>query len=181
MKETIKKIAINGFGKLGMHIFQYILESEAYKNGEVDVVAINEIVADIPSIVYSLKHDSTKYNLIDRGHTIEFKEFTDFVDWRVEPVKVVNIGGIDFKFYPKANPVGALLIDGKEIKVYAEPFIDHLPWGTLGIDTVYECSNVSVDEAQHHLHTRDGGAGAKHLIYGCPVAAIPMTLTMMTI
>ena len=34
----------------------------------------------------------------------------------------------------------AIVVDGKEIKVFAKPNPEELPWGELGVDVVLECT-----------------------------------------
>ena len=149
----MKKIAINGLGRIGKLVFQYILESEAYKNGEIDVVAINDLTG-VSQLAYLLKYDSTQQSMLDKGHTVEFKDFTDPVGGHSDHVE----------------PVGALVIDGKEFKVYAEPNPTQLPWGVLGVDTVCECTGrfATVEAAHQHIE-----AGAKHVIVNSPVKGVP--------
>ena len=50
----------------------------------------------------------------------------------------------------------ALVIDGNEVRVLAEPDPAKLPWGELGVDVVMECTG--------HIRTRSGAA--KHLAAG---------------
>ena len=59
----------------------------------------------------------------------------------------------------------ALLIDGKEIKVFAEKEPTNLPWKKLGIDVVLECTGVfrDYDGAEKHIK-----AGAKKVIISAP-------------
>jgi len=60
---------------------------------------------------------------------------------------------------------GALLINGKEIKVFAEREPTELPWKKLGIDIVLECTGVfrDYDGAEKHIK-----AGAKKVIISAP-------------
>ena len=59
----------------------------------------------------------------------------------------------------------ALLIDGKEIKIFAEKEPTELPWRKLGIDVVLECTGVfrDYDGAEKHIK-----AGAKKVIISAP-------------
>lgn len=60
---------------------------------------------------------------------------------------------------------GALIVNGKEIKVLAERNPADLPWGELGIDIVIESTGIfrSKDKAQLHID-----AGAKKVIISAP-------------
>ena len=60
---------------------------------------------------------------------------------------------------------GALVIDGNEVRVLAEPDPAKLPWGELGVDVVLECTG--------HIRTRPGAAehlaaGAQKVIISAP-------------
>lgn len=62
----------------------------------------------------------------------------------------------------------AIVVDGKEIKAYAEKDASKLPWGDLGIDIVLECTGfyASAEKSQAHLD-----AGAKRVLISAPVKA----------
>ena len=61
---------------------------------------------------------------------------------------------------------GALLVDGKEVKVLAEKEPGNLPWKELDIDVVVESTGFFTDyeKAKAHLD-----AGAKHVVISAPV------------
>lgn len=60
---------------------------------------------------------------------------------------------------------GAIVVDGKEVKVFAEKDPANLPWKKLGVDVVLECTGVfnSVEKASAHIE-----AGAKKVILSAP-------------
>lgn len=60
---------------------------------------------------------------------------------------------------------GAIVVDGKEIKVYAEKDPNNLPWGALDVDVVIECTGIftSKEKAMAHIN-----AGAKKVIISAP-------------
>ena len=62
---------------------------------------------------------------------------------------------------------GALIVNGKEIKISAERNPENLPWGEYGIDIVLESTGFFVDEAGAGGHLK---AGAKKVI----LSATPM-------
>ncbi|MBP5624562.1 MAG: ACT domain-containing protein [Lachnospiraceae bacterium] len=59
----------------------------------------------------------------------------------------------------------SITVDGKKITIYKEADAKNLPWGTLGVDVVLECTGfyTSKDKAQAHID-----AGAKHVIISAP-------------
>src|SRR5690554_5022479 len=61
----------------------------------------------------------------------------------------------------------SLIIDGKEVKAFAEKDASKLPWGELGIDIVLECTGfyTSKEKSQAHLD-----AGAKKVLISAPAS-----------
>ena len=59
----------------------------------------------------------------------------------------------------------SITVDGKEIKIYAEPEAKNLPWGQLDVDVVLECTGfyVKKEKAQQHID-----AGAKKVVISAP-------------
>jgi glyceraldehyde 3-phosphate dehydrogenase len=60
---------------------------------------------------------------------------------------------------------GAIVVGGKEIKIYAQADASKLPWGEIGVDVVLECTGFycSKDKAQAHVD-----AGAKKVVISAP-------------
>ena len=60
---------------------------------------------------------------------------------------------------------GSIIVDGKEITIYAKPNAAELPWGELGVDVVLECTGfyTSKEKASAHL-----AAGAKKVVISAP-------------
>ncbi|WP_027063040.1 type I glyceraldehyde-3-phosphate dehydrogenase [Mesoplasma seiffertii] len=120
-----KKIAINGFGRIGRLTFRQLFDKG------VEIVAINDLT-DTKTLAYLLEFDSAQG---------KFHE-----------------GQISAK-------EGAIIIDGKEVKVFAERDASALPWGELGIDLVIESTGfyTSKEKASAHLT-----AGAKKVVISAP-------------
>lgn len=59
----------------------------------------------------------------------------------------------------------SIVVDGKEIKIYAEADPAKLPWGELDVDVVLECTGffASKDKAMAHVN-----AGAKKVVISAP-------------
>lgn len=58
-----------------------------------------------------------------------------------------------------------IVVDGKEIKVYAEKDPANLPWGKLGVDVVLECTGIFTSEEKAMAHIN---AGAKKVVLSAP-------------
>ncbi len=59
----------------------------------------------------------------------------------------------------------SIVVDGKEIKVYAEKEPNNLPWRDLDVDVVFECTGIFTSTEQCNLHIQ---AGAKKVILSAP-------------
>ncbi|MCY6483153.1 type I glyceraldehyde-3-phosphate dehydrogenase [Clostridium aestuarii] len=133
----MKKVAINGFGRIGRNVFRSLLTN--YSN-ELDVVAINDLT-DPATLAHLLKYDSLygKFN-----GTVEAKE-------------------------------GAIVINGKEIKITAERDPKNLPWGAMGIDIALECTGLFKNREKAQLHL---DAGAKKVLISAPAKDEDITIVM---
>ena len=60
---------------------------------------------------------------------------------------------------------GSIVVNGKEIKAFANPNPAELPWGELGVDVVLECTGffTSKEKAEAHIQ-----AGAKKVVISAP-------------
>lgn len=60
---------------------------------------------------------------------------------------------------------GGFLVNGREIKSFANPKAEELPWGELGIDVVLECTGFYTSEEKAQAHIK---AGAKKVLISAP-------------
>ncbi len=71
--------------------------------------------------------------------------------------------------YAKADTVVAkensIVVDGKEIQIYAQKNPADLPWGKLGVDVVLECTGFFASKAKSQAHI---DAGAKKVVISAP-------------
>ncbi len=131
------KVAINGFGRIGRLAFRQMFGAEGY-----EVVAINDLTSP-KMLAHLLKYDSAqgRYALADK---VSYKETLD------DAGKVVG---------------GSIIVDGKEITIYAKANAAELPWGELGVDVVLECTGFYTSKAKGQAHI---DAGAKKVVISAP-------------
>lgn len=69
----------------------------------------------------------------------------------------------------------SIIVDGKEIEILSERDPSALPWGELGVETVFECTGLfrERDKAAAHLET-----GAKKVIISAPAKGPDVTIVM---
>ena len=59
----------------------------------------------------------------------------------------------------------SIIVDGKEIRIYAEKDAKDLPWGEIGVDVVLECTGFYCSKAKSQAHI---DAGAKKVVISAP-------------
>ena len=132
------KIAINGFGRIGRPTLKIALEDPS-----LEVMAVNDLTGP-ETLAHLLKYDSV------------YGKYRSDVRFKIQ----------DSRFKKSEIRVaGSLIIDRKEILVFAEQDPEKLPWKELGIDIVLECTGFFTDKegAEKHLE-----AGAKKVIISAP-------------
>ncbi len=69
----------------------------------------------------------------------------------------------------------AIVVNGKEIKIYAERNPENLPWKELGVDVVIEATGIfrTKDQAMMHIN-----AGAKKVVITAPAKKEDITIVM---
>lgn len=68
-----------------------------------------------------------------------------------------------------------LVVDGKEISIYAEKDPESLPWTELGVELVLECTGIFRDQAGLEKHIK---AGAKKVILSAPAKGDVKTIVV---
>ena len=59
----------------------------------------------------------------------------------------------------------SIVVEGKEITIYAKPNAAELPWGEIGVDVVLECTGFYTSKAKAQAHI---DAGAKKVVISAP-------------
>ena len=62
----------------------------------------------------------------------------------------------------------SIIVDGKEITIYAEADASKLPWGEIGVDVVLECTGFYCSKAKSQAHI---DAGAKKVVISAPAGS----------
>ena len=85
----MKRIAINGLGRIGKLVFQYLLEHPGYGK-DFEVVAINDLTK-VYDLKMLLKYDTTQLSMVQKGHNVECDEEANtlIVDGKVFPVYAI--------------------------------------------------------------------------------------------
>ena len=64
-----------------------------------------------------------------------------------------------------SNTEDSIIVEGKEIKIYAFPDANNCPWGELNVDVVLECSGFYTSKAKAEAHIN---AGARKVVISAP-------------
>ena len=131
----MKKVAINGFGRIGRMCFRSLIQ-----NPNIEIVAINDLT-DVPTLAHLLKYDSVHGRF---GHSVEAGE-------------------------------GALIVNGKSIKIFAQKDPASLPWGDLNVDVVIESTGIFTDKDGASKHII---AGAKKVVISAPASGGVKTIVL---
>ncbi|MEN9338583.1 MAG: glyceraldehyde 3-phosphate dehydrogenase, glyceraldehyde 3-phosphate dehydrogenase [Candidatus Parcubacteria bacterium] len=140
----MKKVAINGFGRIGRAFLKLTLTNpEAMK--DIEIVAINDL-GDLDNMIYLLNHDSVYRQKI-------FKKVESKITNQSEKYLVLEtLSGIK-----------------KEIRFISikdtNQFIQDKVWQNLGIDIVVECTGLFVSADKSHFHIE---SGAKRVVISAP-------------
>ena len=100
-----------------------------------------------------------------KDQDIEFVAINDLTD-NPTLAHLLKYDSVHGRFEGKVEATeNALIIDGKEIKSYAEKDPENLPWGDLGIDVVIESTGFFLTKELASKHLK---AGAKKVLLSAP-------------
>ena len=124
----MKKVAINGFGRIGRLVFRALVE-QGLLGKELDVVAVNDLVpAD--NLAYLLKYDSTQGRFA---------------------------GTVTSEKSAGATEDDTLVVNGHKIKCLAvKEGPAAMPWAAMGVDIVIESTGLFTDEEKAKAHLTAG-------------------------
>ncbi|MGE6392688.1 type I glyceraldehyde-3-phosphate dehydrogenase [Psychrobacter pacificensis] len=137
------RVAINGFGRIGRNVLRALLERFEVLGRAIHVVAINDLApADI--LLHLLKFDSTHGRLSRLGVSAD----------------IIESGGDNEHKTQLCLTKNTLTYC---INMLSEPNPQNLPWQSLGVDVVLECTGHfrSYEQAMLHIY-----AGAQQVIIG---------------
>ncbi len=75
------------------------------------------------------------------------------------------IGKIGENLHTVESTEDSIIVDGNEIKIYAEKDAANCPWGKLDVDVVLECTGFYTSKAKSEAHLK---AGAKKVVISAP-------------
>jgi glyceraldehyde 3-phosphate dehydrogenase len=122
----MKKLAINGFGRIGRAFFRI-----AYGSGDLDIVAINDPFISPDQARYLLQYDSV-YHRYDKDVDI-YKE-TD----------------------KDGNVIEGITVSGKKIPLLSQKDPSNLPWRKMEVEVVIESTGVFLSREKASLHLSGG-------------------------
>jgi glyceraldehyde 3-phosphate dehydrogenase len=144
-----KKVAINGFGRIGRLVFNSIVE-RGLLGKELDVVAVVDVSTDADYFAYQLKYDSLHGKFKGEISTE--------------------------KSSPNAEAADVLVVNGKKIRcVAAAKDLAQLPWKDLGVEWVIESTGLFNDSEKAKGHI---AAGAKKVVLTAPGKGEVKTIVM---
>lgn len=102
---------------------------------------------------------------IEKAHSIEVVAVNDLTPAEMLP-HLFKYDSIQDRFQGTAKlKDDAIVVNGKEIKVFANPNPEELPWGELGVDVVLECTGFFTSKTKAEAHIR---AGARKVVISAP-------------
>jgi glyceraldehyde 3-phosphate dehydrogenase len=122
---SYKRIAINGFGRIGRLVFRKIFDMQG-----INVVAINDLTSP-ETLAHLLKYDTAQ--------------------GRFEQVV--------------KHTKDSIIVNGEEIKIYAQRSPAEIPWKNHNVDVVLECTGFFTEKEKAEAHIT---AGAKKVVISAP-------------
>ena len=133
----MKKVAINGFGRIGRNVFKALVQN--YSN-ELQIVAINDLT-DPATLAHLLKYDSL-YGIFNAD--IQAKE-------------------------------QSIVVNGNEIKIFAERSPQDIDWSSTGAEIVLECTGIFTDGDKAKAHIQ---GTVKKVLISAPAKGEDITIVM---
>ena len=140
----MKKIAINGFGRIGRSFLKLaLMDEKALK--EIEIVAVNDL-GDLDNMIYLLNYDTVYRQKNFRN--IEARIIDEKEKYLV--LTLLNGDQKKIRFLSEKDP---------------ETFVQEKIWNNLAVDLVVECTGIfsSADKAHFHIES-----GAKKVILSSP-------------
>jgi glyceraldehyde 3-phosphate dehydrogenase len=113
--------------------------------------------------------------LIERTPDIEVVAVNDLVDAEMNALLFKHDSTYGAYQGTVEHAENALVVDGREIKVFKESDPAALPWGDLGVDIVLESTGKFRDPGKAHAHL---DAGARKVIISAPAAGADFTVVV---
>ncbi len=154
------RVAINGFGRIGRAFVRQAMERD-----DIELVAINDL-GSIENLAYLLKYDT-----VYRKATFDIEVLEKGV--QLDPKK---------SEITKAIPGKLKLSNDKninEIVFVSEKMPENLPWKSLDIDVVVECTGLFTSFSGAAVHVEK--AGAKKVVISAPAKDDPKNETEATV
>jgi glyceraldehyde 3-phosphate dehydrogenase len=147
------RVGINGFGRIGRNVFRAARARAGAAGDQIEWVAVNDLT-DSRTLAHLLKYDSILGPY---------------------PGTVEAVAGDSGGAATAGASVGALVVDGEELKVLAERDPAALPWGDLGVDVVIESTGLFTDRDSAAKHLAQG---AKKVIISAPATNPDATVVL---
>ena len=113
--------------------------------------------------------------LIERTPEVEVVAVNDLVDAEMNALLFKHDSTYGAYSGTVEHADGALIVDGREIKVFKESDPAALPWADLGVDIVLELTGKFRDPGKSQAHL---DAGAKKVIISAPAAGADFTVVL---
>jgi glyceraldehyde 3-phosphate dehydrogenase len=140
------RVGINGFGRIGRN---------AFRAAQARVAAAGADAGSESSIEWVAVNDLTDANTL--AHLLKYDSILGPYPGTVQARE------------------GALEVDGRELKVFAERDPGALPWGDLGVDVVIESTGLFTDRANAAKHL---AGGAKKVVISAPASDPDATVVL---